>query len=327
MNALKSISFPAETLLDLRREIDQLKEVTPFSVHPNLAERVASIGIAREVGTINDELARFIFDAERGEVVDPSSLWSEFVEWNGNVGVKIQSRHSKRLEIRARGFLEVTHPSFSYNQDGTIHSLIIFPRLVAKIAALEGVELVLVKSWALNSVFGGFDPSKAYYQTNFWELENNDSLLFADLVRQGRLALLGTHDLIAHVAGVRREAWKKLRVDAERVYQAIRRYFIQISSPSVASLVLPYTIGVVLDDLAQPPTYGSRSHMRTLDLLLGELDRNSIPPHLPTVLTKFPPQFEKIIEASRDPKASPTDLKKMVSAMVTEIQKASLRTS
>ncbi len=327
MDALRSISFPAETLRELRREMDEVEEVTPFSVCPRLAERVASIGIAREVGTINDELARFIFDVERGEAVDPSSLWSEFVEWNGNIGVKIQSRLSGRLEIRARGFLDVTHPNFSYNEDGSIHSLLVFPRLVAKIAALEGVELVLVKSWALNSIFGGFDPSKAYYQTNFWELENNDSLLFADLVRQGRLALLGTHDLIAHVAGVKRDAWKQLRVDAERVYQTIRRYSGRTSRPSLASLVLPYTIGVVLDDLAQPPTYGSKSHELVLDLLLSEVEKNALPPHLPTVLTKFPPQFEKIIDASRSSKISINELKTLISEMVKEIQRATLPVS
>jgi hypothetical protein len=325
MGALKSITFPAGTLEGLRREIALLEEVTPFSACPTLAERVASIGIAREVGTINDELARFIFDSESGEPVATASLFAEFVEWNGNVGVKIQSRQSSRLELRARGFTEVTHPSFSYNEDGTIHSLLLFPGLIAKIAALEGVELVLVKSWALNSIFGGFDPSKAYYQTNFWELENNDSLLFANLVRNGRLALLGTHDLIAHVAGVRREAWQSLQVSAERVYGSIRRYFARTASPSVASLVLPYTIGVVLDDLAQPPTYGSRSHLLALELLLAELDQNAIPPHLPTVLTKFPPQFAKIIEASRDSDVSPQAMKELVTAMVAEIQKASLR--
>jgi hypothetical protein len=223
--------------------------------------------------------------------------------------------------------LEVTHPSFSYNEDGSIHSLLIFPRLVAKIAALEGVELVLVKSWALNSIFGGFDPSKAYYQTNFWELENNDSLLSADLVRRGRLALLGTHDLIAHVAGVRRDAWKKLRGDAERAYQTIGRYFERTSKPSLASLILPYTIGVVLDDLAQPPTYGSKNHTLVLNLLLDEVDKNSIPPHVPTVLTKFPPQFEKIIGASRNKKISINEIEALIYQMVGEIKNASIRVS
>lgn len=325
MGALNTITFPAQILQDLRREVGKLEEVTPFSARPELAERVSSIGIACEVGTINDELARFIFDSAREEAVDPASLWSELVEWNGRVGVRIQSHQSKRLEIRARDFLDLIHPRFSYNGDGTIHSLLIFPGMIAKISALEGVELVLVKSWALNSIFGGFDPAKAYYQTNFWELENNDSLLFADLVRRGRLALLGTHDLIAHVAGVRSGAWEKLRPNAERLYQSVRRYFEATPAPTLASLILPYTIGVVLDDLAQPPTYGSKSHGLALDLLLNELDKHSIPPNLPTVLAKFPPQFAKIIETSRDSKGSAADLKNLISDMITDIQRSSLR--
>jgi hypothetical protein len=284
---------------ELRWELEKSPEIAPFSTYPELAERIATVGIAREVGTVNDELARFVFDADRGTVVDPKSLRAEFTQWNGRFGVRITSSESTRLELRARWTEDLLQPGLGLNPDGTLHSLFIFPGLIAEVAALEGVELVIVKSWAMNSIFGGFDPAKAYYQTNFWELENNDSFLFADLVRHGRLALLGTHDLIAHVAGVRRENWKLLRTLANRVFGAIHAYFGESKTRTVASLVLPYTIGVVLDDLAQPPTYGSASHVLMLDALLEELARARIPPAMPTVLTRFPSGFEAIIETSR----------------------------
>jgi hypothetical protein len=311
----------------LRWELEKLPEIAPFSTYPELAERIATVGIAREVGTVNDELARFVFDADRGTVIDPKSLHSDFTEWNGRSGVRITSGESTRLELRARWTEDLLHPGLGLNPDGTLHSLFIFPGLIAEVAALEGVELVIVKSWAMNSIFGGFDPAKAYYQTNFWELENNDSFLFADLVRHGRLALLGTHDLIAHVAGVRRENWKILRIQANRVFEAIHAYFGESKTRTVASLVLPYTIGVVLDDLAQPPTYGSASHVLMLDALLEELARARIPPAIPTVLTRFPSGFEAIIETSRKTRSveDPAALRRLATALVDETLSAMTR--
>lgn len=318
----RPITFPTEAIESFRRELSVLDEVTPFASAPELAERIASLGIAREVGTVNDELARFLFDADCGEPVLRESLHAELVEWNGRIGVHIWSSASPRLEARARWLPELTHPAFSTHPDGTLRGLFVFPALIAKIAALEGVELVLVKSWAMNSIFGGFDPAKAYYQTNFWELENNDSLAFADLVRHGRLAFLGTHDLIAHIAGVRRGDWVLLREQAATVHRAIRTYFESASRPTIASLILPYTIGVVLDDLAQPPTYGSVSHGFMLEALLEELARGRIPPNLPTVLTRFPPAFQAIIDASRTASLDAETARRLVTEMVNEIRTA-----
>jgi hypothetical protein len=329
VSAPSTITFSTDDLYELQSELEGLSEITSFADQPALSERLAAIGMAREVGTVNDELARFIFDADRGVAVDRETLEAEFVEWQGRIGVRISSTVTTRLELRAQGFAELTHPRFSRNPDGTIHSLFVFPRLVAEIAALRGVELVVVKSWAMNSIFGGFDPAKAYYQTNFWELENNDSLKFADLVRKGRLAFLGTHDLIAHVAGTRSEAWTLLRAQAEQVHHSISRYFANTQEPTIASLVLPYTAGVVLDDLAQPPTYGSRSHANVLDALLEALDAEAVPANLPTVLTRFPDAFERVIAISRDIEStsSPFRARRAVAKLVAEIREASLTTS
>lgn len=322
----KIIRFTSEEIALLRRRFDKLDEITSFEADIKLASVIASYGIFREVGTVNDELARFIFDAETATPVRLESLKAELVEWNGLFGLRIYSSDSQKLELRAKGFYEVIHPQLSKNEDGSLHSLFIFPEIINKIAQGEGVELVLVKSWGTNSIFSGFDPTKGYYQTNFWEIENNDALKFADLIRKGKVAFMGTHDLIAHIAGLDRNHWPQLKCSAERVYEAIASYFRSTAKPSIASLILPYTVGVVLDDLAQPPSYSSKNHIAVLNELLLKISKKEIPANLPTLLTQFPASFQEIIDLSRTPniEQKPIEIESTINRLVQEILNSSL---
>ncbi len=327
--APKVFLFSSEEVALLRSRFERLDEVTSFDADIEFASRIASYGIFREIGTVNDELARFIFDVATAQPVRLQSLKAEFVEWNGLFGLRIFSTDSRRLELRTKGFYEVVHPHLSKNEDGSFHALYIFPAIINKIAQSEGVELVLVKSWGINSIFGGFDPSKGYYQTNFWEIENNDALQFSNLVRQGKVAFMGTHDLVAHIAGIDRNHWPSLKRNAERVYEAIHKYFKSAPKPSISALILPYTIGVVLDDLAQPPSYSSKSHLAVLEELLLKISKNEIPANLPTLLTQFPSSFQKIIDLSRTAhiEQNLTEIKSTINLLVQEILSASLVSS
>lgn len=322
----KVVKFSSGEISLLRRQFETLTEVTSFESNIQLASKIASYGIFREIGTVNDELARFIFDVATDAPVRLESLKAELVGWNGLFGLRVFSTDSDRLELRASGFYELIHPHLSTNVDNTLHSLYIFPEIINKIAQSEGVELVIVKSWGQNSIFGGFDPSKGYYQTNFWEIENNDALKFSDLIRKGKVAFMGTHDLVAHVAGINRDHWPLLKKNAEKVYQAIYSYFKSATKPSISALILPYTIGVVLDDLAQPPSYSSKNHIAVLDELLWQISRTEIPANLPTLLTQFPESFQKIIELSRTPDIEnrPNEIKARINLFTQEILKASI---
>ncbi len=164
---------------------------------------------------------------------------------------------------------------------------------------MQGVELTIVRDWALNSIFAGFDPQKEYYQTNFWELENNDTLLFAKLIKSKQLAFLGTHDFIAHVANINREAWERLPFLAKNVEEKIKNLISETKVPTMASLILPYTAGVILDDLAQPPSYDSENHLIVLDAVLDSIERKDIPSDYLCTLSRFPRVFEDIILLSR----------------------------
>lgn len=314
-------SYSIREIEALRKKFNTLSEVTSFSSDIKFASQVASYGMLREVGTVNDELARFIFDANSGNVVRLSSLKAEMVKWKEQFGLRIWSTDTQKLELRTPGFYNVVHPTFSKNDEGELHSLFIFPEIINEISRTSGVELVLVKSWGNNSIFGGFDPAKSYYQTNFWELQNNDALKFSDLVRQGKLAFMGTHDLIAHIAGINCFHWPLLKKKADEVYDAISTYFNSAARPSIASLILPYTIGVVLDDLAQPPSYSSKNHLAVLDKLLLSINRNEIPAGAATMLTEFPDSFQNIITLSRTEgiENDPGQIQKAVDTLAIEI--------
>lgn len=325
--ATEIVNFTSEEFNSLRQQFEKLEEETLFNENPNLASLIACLGMHREIGSVNDELARFIFDADTKRAVSLSSLRSSIIKWNGLFGVVITSTATERIELRSVGFYDMIYPALSHNKDGTLHSLYIFPDLINEIMKLESLELVIVKSWAKNSIFGGFDPTKGYYQTNFWEIENNDALKFSDLVRRNRVAFLGTHDLIAHIAGAKFESWTKLKQTADEVYCAIKNYFDTVKKPTIAALILPYTIGVVLDDLAQPPSYGSQSHIIVLQELLLALKNKAIAPDLKAVLTEFPQAFEEVIRLSRQDTVitNPLLVKGSVKALVAEIKKASVQ--
>ena len=63
----KNIRLSSEEITLLRSQFEKLEEVTAFDADVKLASKITSYGIFREIGTVNDELARFIFDIETAE--------------------------------------------------------------------------------------------------------------------------------------------------------------------------------------------------------------------------------------------------------------------
>jgi hypothetical protein len=297
MSHLEVLKVSSDEIQKLQSLLLKMPAVFPTTEDLTFSSLLISYGIAKEVGTVNDELARFVFDAKSNQLVPLESLKARVVSCRGKVGFQIYSEGSLNLEVRINGFRDLCHPGLGENKDGTFACLTIFPEIVAKLAAHEGVELVIARTWAMNSIFGGFAKNRGYYETNFWELENNDTLLFADLVSQRKLAFVGTHDLIAHIAGLNASAWPELAQNAARVRRAILTYIGKLR-PSISDLVLPYTAGVILDDLAQPPSYASTAHRVMLEeiLRLLEMPRGALSN---TLLLEYPSLFEQVITLSR----------------------------
>jgi hypothetical protein len=326
LNELISYRVTPESFAALRSVLLKQPETVSFKDEPRLAALIASLGLQREFGTINDEMARFVYDADTGEPIPYDRIQSELVHYNGSVGVRVWVPGHDRLELRFKGIQSLLHPRFSYREDGSLYQCVFFPESIARILERQDTDLVVVREWGMNTIFGGFDPGQHYYQTNFWELENNDTLRFARLLEQRRVPFLGTHDLVAHIAGVKASAWPSLASQATEVRETLEDDFGAIQIPTIASLVIPYTVGVLLDDLAQPPNYDAPGRRIMIDEGLRVIRSRRIDPTQPRVLMRFPKGYERAIRLARD-----TDLnrvrneaKQTMDALVTEIQTLSV---
>ncbi len=280
----------------LRERVSTLPAITSAAEDPKLFALVAALGIQQEIGTIHDELARFIYHADTGIPAPLSQFGAKLVTQNGHVGVRITATEDFPWEVRLRGFRELIHP----DESAQIRQCVIFPLSIARIAAHRGVELVIVREWALNTVFGRFDRSRPYYETNAWELVQNDTLTYSALLARKQVAFLGTHDLTAHVAGISSLATSALQSVGQDIHLRLSRYFQQISQPSVATLILPYIAGVILDDLAQPRNYGSESRSIVLKSVMQALDDHAVDPRFSAMLATFPDAYTEIIRLTRE---------------------------
>lgn len=296
--ACERLRLSAEEIDLLRRKALHKPETASFFEDVSFYSVIAALGISREVGTGNDEMARFIFDAETGNLVPREHLRAELIRYKEKVGVRIWAEGHPKIELRFYGIQSLVHPELSFNDDGSLSQIVIFPEAVAKIAALEGVDVAFVRPWAMNTVFE-LHPSQSYYLTNIYELKNNDALRFASLVEKGQVPFLGTHDLVAHIAGTKAEAWQKLRERGSEVRQTLTEFLGQCSAPWIGSLILPYLAGILLDDLTQPPVYGAETRSIPLEEVLTSIRSKSIDPKLPAVLTRYPEHHEKLIELAR----------------------------
>jgi hypothetical protein len=296
---LEPYTLTAKERERLRGFISAQGEVFKFSTDPKTASLIAALGIHQEVGTLNDDLARFVFEKDGITLVPRTALKSELVKLGSRFGVRIWAMGRTEIVVRLPGFKALLHPEHSFNADGSTREIVIFPETIAQIIALENVEAVLVKAWVLNTVFGGLGAGAQYYEVKLWDIENNDTLLFSRITEKRLVPFLSTHDLAVHISGLKGKEWDEIEKDAARVRKSLEIYFLGVKKPSVGALILPYLTGVVLDDLAQALVYRSPGHLAVLNELLRVLDARELAPGLGGRLVTFPEKFNAIVELAR----------------------------
>ncbi|MFL5813384.1 MAG: hypothetical protein ACJ763_07375 [Bdellovibrionia bacterium] len=295
----KSLRISPEDKEVLRKEFLKTPEVIPLSSNPKFFSKIISLGIHQEVGTIHDEFSTFLFDGRTGKKIPKEALRSEMIEYRGYTGVRIWADGYDSLDPRVQGMRTLMHPEFSCNTRGEIYQCVFFPEIITRIAALEGAELVSVRPWGINTVFGGFDPTKSYYEGNMWEFINLDALRYSRLLEKKQIVFWGTHDLVSHIAGIRKEAWPELEARGRSARILFEDYFSGMDRPVPFSLVLPYALGMLLDDLAQPMNYESESRRHVVGLLMDAIKTRKIKPDSKRYLLKYPPSVERLIVLAR----------------------------
>lgn len=290
----------------LRTKLLKKSEIVPLVTDPKYFAEVIALGIQQEIGTIHDEFSTFLFCGHTGVKVSRESLKAELIEYRGYTGVRIWAEGFGAVDPRVRGIRTLLYPELSYNKAGEIYQCVFFPEIIWQIAALEGAELVSVKPWGINTVFGGFDATKSYYEGNMFEFVNIDAIRYAQLLEKRQIVFWGTHDLVSHVAGLRKSAWPELEARGRAARLLFEEYFVGIQNPAPYALVLPYVLGMLLDDMAQPMNYNSESRRFVIDLLMDAIRSKVIHPERGAYLMKFPDNFERLINLARADKVVET---------------------
>lgn len=272
---------------------DSLEAVTPFLRDPHEASFVMSSTIALEIGGPNDNLARHTVSGSTGAKLKRGDLQAEVIERDDAFGVRIWSPSHSSIELRHRGLSKLCEISSS--------EIRLFPVPIAKKLEQAGIEPVLVKDWLFGTPLSDFNPHVSDYRSQMAELLNNDAFVYSTLILQKRMVFQTLHDVIEHATEASGAGWEKARKTASEVQSIFSEYFGVRGRGNIPSHILPFVIGVLVDDLVQSPFYGCPGRTAVIGELLGCLKRLEIDPQSPRVLKEFPSSIEMVLMMARKP--------------------------
>lgn len=275
----------------LIQKLQKKPAVFSFLSDPLFSGQVVSYIIKNEIGTYRDQLFPFLYDPLSKRAIERSEISAELIQVHEKMGVAVGVQGLSSLAVKLSGFRALLNPR-SFSEDGCINRCIFFPESIAKIAALQEAELVIVRDWAISDLSildEEYDPLEERKQA----IHNRDGVIFAGLLKESQLPFMGTHDIVAHIAGIDKTAIKKLATQAKRVHKVLTNYFEGIVNPNQASLILAFTIGVMLDRLAQPPNYKAKAADIILEKLLDVVERRQF-----SAQEFFPRHYDTLMETA-----------------------------
>ena len=302
-------------------EIEKLMTEHPesgrFSENAAFGSLLALSGVSREIGGPSDELSRLLICPESKETLSGELNWQlQFVQ---NCPAICISRKNKRRIILDHPTLgHYLHPNLGGRYELSFEQIIIVPEWIRMILSSENIYLAYNRQWADFSVLAktlplGLAKSKSIYTTNLWEMENLDVLRLLNHLKSRELAFLGTHDLVAHLAGATGEAMDGLEMLSKKALPIIES-FSEGRDKKDLTLLVPYLFGVLLDDLAQPMFYGESNRLFALEMLLSLMRQwRPKPFHRQDFIPSY---FAKIIECCRDPDCAKASIKGLIDSIV-----------
>lgn len=296
-----------------------------FELEPALASEIAALGLWHEIGTANDQLSSRLFVADSGAPVPLEAARAELVEFHGNIGVRIWYEGHDRLIARRQQLRALFHPSLSFNDDGTIRQIVLFPITVARVARREDAALVIVPRWALDTAFAHRESATWEYYLDFgkperWAAVRHWILHFCALTIERKIPFFTTHDLTAHITGVQKASWGLLGAMARKLDACLDQLFAGCPDPPTQALILPFMAGYLLDGLAQPLHGDDERIVIVLELLLEAIAEPAIDPRAPGILRRFPNCYWKVLEHMRvAPTPLPASYRDEIHAMIRDI--------
>lgn len=289
--------FPASNSLkgNLAAELRKKGDIFSLSSEPLLGPLATCLGLQSEIGHSQRDRLSFPLGIDLSKF--KSNPWhSEVITFQNLIGLRFWIPEVSEFKIRHPDFKDILHP-LSLDKYGKLSQIVIFPTLVAEHYQKRGLELVIVRDWALSS-FLAPDQSLNYLQTNIWEIETNSAYLQTRLMNNRQIAFSGTHDVADHLLDGNQQGMainENLYSKASQLYEKI---FSRRQQKKKITLLASYLVGVLLDDLAQPNWYSSLNHRWLTDQALHFLaETEKLERDIPRL--ELPQSFHNLIKKLR----------------------------
>ena len=222
--------------------------------------------------------------------VRPSpGVWNTKIHLSkGEWAISGRLKSQQTFEFRHPDLAMLLGPGTIILPDGPVKWTII-PSMVAGKVAKKRIELGIVRDWFLDSVLHS-TKNNMYLITNELELHSLYGKTQANIMRRGQLAFQGTHDIVDHLFGLNADRYLGQKPLYELCYSSIKNAGLSCEGRA-NSLPLPeakkirlhykmvvYTMGVLLDDLAQPRWYHSQKHVNALVRCMRSFENPSLLP-------------------------------------------------
>ncbi|MEM7646144.1 MAG: hypothetical protein AAF203_04475 [Pseudomonadota bacterium] len=251
----------------MKKQLENQKAVFSFESQPLLASLTSCLGLQSEMGTQAKDRLSLPLNIHLED--DQDNPWqSEIITLNNKIGLRLWIEGIREFYPDHPDFSQILHP-LSLDQEGRLSQIIIFPEDVYHNYKRRQLELVIVRDWALSAFLqGNSHDSVNYFFSNEWEVKNNTAKIQTQLMKNRQLAFSGTHDLTDHLLGGQGAAWNSFMPLYQKAHSIYEHVFSEEKTPNQQELFLSYTIGVLLDDLAQPRWYQHQPHANAIELLL-----------------------------------------------------------
>lgn len=287
MKMMKLIKLTNKDVYELKAWLYQQEDIISFFHNLQKSTLIVSHTIQQEIGGINDNLVRYLYEVDTEKKIERINLQSALCEYDGMIGVKVTNINSVAMRITLPGFTEFTR----FIPGG----FVILPELAADYLNRKNIEPVIVTRWLMQTTFSSFNPKTDFYQDQMWILEENHALVYSELVAKSKIILQGIHDLADHAANATLSGWKKAIPIAEEVYSRLSNYFYPYQQGNIPSHLISFAIGAILDELVQVSYYGSVGRITAIQALLAKLNKAEINPHALLALNDFPVSVDHVI--------------------------------
>lgn len=277
-------------LFVLKEWLNIQKNVFEFSANDYSSLLVCQI-LVKEMGGPNDSLSRYIYDVEKKQKIDRSEIVANVGTLDFDTVIQIELPKAKHLDVTLSYLREII------SCEG--NKIIISPSQIVDYLHSHGLTPVFVVPWIQQILFSQFDIRSESAGEQLWVLRNNDIYLYSKLVAERKIIFQSTHDLVGHIAGTKTEGVSYAAEIAAMIHIKLQHYFGADGRGNLPSHLLPFLIGIFLDDLTQPPNYFSARHTQAIHVLLSAMDDLAIDPNAALVLNSFPTRVNAILQMVR----------------------------